>query len=511
MYLSMVVFEECLAEYHPRMIGHSDLVKIKFMGVQEAMEGQEYLPDHMLLEHVEYFVSHPVPAAWGCLCIGEPPEDLFKNNICLIFPENTDKTRLYHDIQKIFFLYNSWEMEIRKAMQRNATLEEMCNLCIPIFEKPIFIHDRNNELLAIVNEMAGQFSWQYDETFDKYYLPLEILNTFKSSDEYHKTLHTYGAHVFSANATGYRTLYVNLRIEWVYVGRVCLDEIGTPIRKRDYELLEFFADNIALAMQQGMLLVSDASNVLSILFKGMIDGKSYTKNQLANPFGYYNWHIDDTFQCITIFCQKSDNAIHTATNLTHRLANMFPNSCVFRNEYQIILVLNLTLENMATDRFFAYIGEFLRLGNLKAGVSMQGHDFMNFRYYYRQTQIAHEVGLSEDLQEPIYYFENYAFHYFFRQASQVLLPEMLCAPQLLKLIEYDKEHDTEFTYTLQRYLINERNIKITASELHIHRSTMNYRISRLKELLEIDLENSENRLYLLNSFYMLDFKELYQS
>ena len=65
MYLSMVVFEECLAEYHPRMTGHSDLIKIKFMGVQEAIEGQEYLPDHMLLEHVEYFVSHPVPAAWG--------------------------------------------------------------------------------------------------------------------------------------------------------------------------------------------------------------------------------------------------------------------------------------------------------------------------------------------------------------------------------------------------------------------------------------------------------------
>ena len=42
MYLSMVVFEECLAEYHPRMTGHSDLIKIKFMGVQEAMEGQEY-------------------------------------------------------------------------------------------------------------------------------------------------------------------------------------------------------------------------------------------------------------------------------------------------------------------------------------------------------------------------------------------------------------------------------------------------------------------------------------
>ena len=37
MYLSMVVFEECRAESLPRMTGHTDLIKIKFMGVQEAM------------------------------------------------------------------------------------------------------------------------------------------------------------------------------------------------------------------------------------------------------------------------------------------------------------------------------------------------------------------------------------------------------------------------------------------------------------------------------------------
>lgn len=511
MYLSLAIFEECLAPFQPQLKGHPDLIKTKYMGIQLAIPDQAYLPDHLLLEHASYFQEHPLPPGSGFLSIGTPDNAALEYNLCLIFPENTDVYQLYYEVQKIFCKYNSWENELQKLIHHNATLDELCKLCIPIFEKPIFIHDRNNELLAIANEMDGQFSWQYDETFDKYYLPLEVLNTFKSSDEYHKTLHTYGAQIFSEKATGYRTLYVNLRIEWVYVGRVCIDEIGTPIRKRDYELLEYFAENISLALQQGMLLVSDASNVLSILFKGMIDGKAYTRNQISNPFNYYNWHIDDTFQCVTIFCQKSDNAIHTATNLTHRLANMFPNSCVFRNEYQIILVLNMTLEHTSKERFFSYISDFLNLGNLKAGVSMYGHDFQNFAYYYRQTQIAHQIGLNEHLQAPIYYFENYAFHYFFRQASQDLLPEMLCAPQLLKLVEYDEQHDTEFAYTLQRYLVNERNIKMTATDLHIHRSTMNYRISRLHELLDMDLDNSENRLYLLNSFYMLDFKKKYQS
>ena len=93
MYLSMVVFEECLAEYHPRMIGHSDLIKIKFMGVQEAMEGQEYLPDHMLLEHVEYFVSHPVPAAWGLI----PSHSLKFTHV---------EKRLYHFVESVVLFGN---------------------------------------------------------------------------------------------------------------------------------------------------------------------------------------------------------------------------------------------------------------------------------------------------------------------------------------------------------------------------------------------------------------------
>ena len=51
-------------------------------------------------------------------------------------------------------------------MQCNATLEEMCT-SIPIFEKPIL------STTGITNRYTDIVFW-YDETFDKYYLPLEI-------------------------------------------------------------------------------------------------------------------------------------------------------------------------------------------------------------------------------------------------------------------------------------------------------------------------------------------------
>lgn len=72
--------------------------------------------------------------------------------------------------------------------------------------------------------------------------------------------------------------------------------------------------------------------------------------------------------------------------------------------------------------FFCVYWWVLKTWKSESRCQYAGTWFYKFQILLPATQIAHEVGLSEDLQEPIYYFENYAFHYFFRQASQVLLP-----------------------------------------------------------------------------------------
>ena len=51
MYLSLAIFEECLAPFQPQLKGHPDLIKTKYMGIQLAIPDQAYLPDHLLLEH----------------------------------------------------------------------------------------------------------------------------------------------------------------------------------------------------------------------------------------------------------------------------------------------------------------------------------------------------------------------------------------------------------------------------------------------------------------------------
>ena len=68
------------------------------------------------------------------------------------------------------------------------------------------------------------------------------------------------------------------------------------------------------------------------------------------------------------------------------------------------------------------------------------------------------------------------------------------------LTSYDQEHHTEFYGTLKAYLQNERSLVRTAAALGLHRNSLLYRVKRLEELVDANLEDPMVRLHLLLSY-----------
>ena len=60
--------------------------------------------------------------------------------------------------------------------------------------------------------------------------------------------------------------------------------------------------------------------------------------------------------------------------------------------------------------------------------------------------------------------------------------------------DYDLEHDTKLMETLIEYYANDCNAKLTARKTFSHYNTVLYRLSRLKEILNLDIDEPEIKL-----------------
>jgi purine catabolism regulator len=65
-----------------------------------------------------------------------------------------------------------------------------------------------------------------------------------------------------------------------------------------------------------------------------------------------------------------------------------------------------------------------------------------------------------------------------------------------------QENSRELIHTLETYFRHNSNVSQSAEALFIHRNTLNYRLERIAEMLNQDLEKPETRLALQLALYI---------
>jgi len=71
-----------------------------------------------------------------------------------------------------------------------------------------------------------------------------------------------------------------------------------------------------------------------------------------------------------------------------------------------------------------------------------------------------------------------------------------CDHWLSPLSKYDERHQTDLLPTLSAYFANNGNMARTAHVLNIHRNTLVYRMARITEIIQLDMDDSNVRLNL---------------
>lgn len=137
--------------------------------------------------------------------------------------------------------------------------------------------------------------------------------------------------------------------------------------------------------------------------------------------------------------------------------------------------------------------------SLSIGISWFFTDISEFKYYFSQavTCIKQSQFFGQDKQ--INEYTDFSFYDILLNFPDRALLENYCHPALKILNDYGQD----FYQTLCIYLECNKNINDTAERLYIHRNTLNYRIRRIKELTNLDLD-SANVIYCLMYSYRIE-------
>ncbi len=427
----------------------------------------------------------------------------------IIFKDENLKTAL-EKTQDAIDTYSQWFEDIVNVVQYAIDFQKVIDLTWPLIKNPMYFVDAELKLLGITNfyvdhegldpqwvhvMKTGYFSYEWIHYMHKYMSlnPIMILN----NGEYYTDKNLFINNRYSKDLINHLN---NSRYGFIEVL-----EFETKFNYGHFYLLDFLLEFLNTILETYLKKnVAELSEAYSSI--GNILNNSYYDNNIIKHFlSERGWKENDSFIVVKAFFKdiemSNKYSFVSYFNLIFK-KELSEVLCFVYNE-DIIIIINCG-EYGRND----YIAAFEKISAEKGfcfGVSQLFCGFFRIRTYYKQAALAIEFGNYHDPANKIYKFETYAVSSLIGQNDWDLLINS-CHPDIIRLEQYDKSHNSSYLATLVEYLHNERNLVQAAASLFIHRNTMIYRIEKILKMLSCDLKDANVREHMLLSYRILTHK-----
>jgi sugar diacid utilization regulator len=278
-------------------------------------------------------------------------------------------------------------------------------------------------------------------------------------------------------------------------------------RGRDTALLLHLARylSFALATEGG----DGAVTGIRGLMVGLLQGRSVSaderdrlsKTLLAGDSGLEQ---ANSYRCYVIELDDNTGRRYTPSYLAHLVEARLPGAVVAHFDGRLVVVVAGHGGQGNREHTEGELAALLTEASLRAGRSYEYADFMSLRTHWYQALGALELGRDAEQTELISSFEDHALQYLFRYGCTEMLPEDICAREILRLREHDKLSALSYCDTLRTYLELDRNATRTARGLFVQRNTLLERLDRVKSVSGVDLADPDKRLFYWLSLALLE-------
>ncbi len=433
--------------------------------------------------------------------IGSPKSALVNKCTCLIeLPEDASVIRVLNLIMGVFEFYGSWEDSLRGILLRGGTVKEMMDAGAPIFGNPIGVHDAT---LTCVAE-TDYFDQAEEDRILRHRKDPNYISSIIEDPDFTDSLRLTNAVIITSPSNPKRkSLIRNIFFNGEFFYRIVITERYRKLEQQDIALLELLTSYIIPILSPSTWQTTVPT--LPMILEQILSGEIRDQQVVSQVTRTRGWKNSDYYLCIVFDHSDIDIFANIEKAICQSLRQFLPNSEVLMYEKKVVALINIGSQKISPSSLSPSYAEFMRDMNMKCGVSSIMHGAFNFRAQYTQACDALRIGQRLFQHFWQFYFDDMAPYYMMEQCTRELPVEAVCASEILSMVEYDAEHDTEYFQTTKEYLDCGMSLSRASEQLFIHRATLIYRLKKIEDLFHCDFKTPIRRVYYHFSVQMLSY------
>jgi hypothetical protein len=206
-------------------------------------------------------------------------------------------------------------------------------------------------------------------------------------------------------------------------------------------------------------------------------------------------HIHSRIEMITI-------------SLQNYIAHNYHNCAIFTNDTEIIFVVaNYTKEELyqlASNLKSHAQQSLLRTETLTMGVGRLTQSIRCLHKSYHQAQAIERLQANEKIPDTMFFYSDMGIYRLLIGIEDKDIVTDYIDNTIQPLLDYDASNHSDLVLILKSYLNHNGSVKETAEELFVHRNTVNYKLSKISDILQMDLSSLDTRVQLMISFMLQD-------
>lgn len=484
------------------------------LSLKAVLEYPAILPKNGPLENQRVYLCDPadldlfspdtLPRECLFLVKGRPSRPLATEHALL--PEAAELYSVCAAIQELFHRYSQWQEDMMQARLEGHSIQYMLNASLEIFHNSLALVSMDFSVLASASSRPNVVQ---DTLFQSFSAARVHLDNFRRSDLYSRVEGQDQVFYLPADVSGCTSLCANIRQHKKTTHCLLLLETDRPLKKSEGFLLAFLAALVEHAFTHGTVPGVSSSQALSEVLTRALNDRTADYLSVSQRLDTLGWSAEHDYCCVFLSPDPSEPSQKGSAqrSVCNYLENILKSACALVLNGDIVLFVNLTASELTMEELNDHLLPFLKDSERNAGVSRRMSGHLNLRRQYLQARIALNTGRKHYPEQYLYPFNQISFPYILEQSTRRLPGYMICDEKLWKLKEHDEKTGSDYMQTLRLYLDNHCSVVQTARELSIHRSTLLYRLEKIREIINFSLDDPEQLLYLRLSFYFIEMEE----